>query len=159
MVQVKVSDGVATPVFGLSALLSVLTAADGYIVIPEEATGLDAGTEVDVILLCLTARSSVTCRPHGTGRVARGQGRRGLPGPAAPPIAVPVTEAAGLVTAAPVWATRSSPPFDAAGMDGIADHAPPTRWAPARRRPSTWRRTPTTWSTPATRCPPAGTRS
>ena len=40
----------ATPVFGLSALLSVLTAADGYIVIPEEATGLDAGTEVDVTL-------------------------------------------------------------------------------------------------------------
>ncbi len=43
-------DGVAAPVFGLSALLSVLTAADGYIVIPEEATGLDAGSEVDVIL-------------------------------------------------------------------------------------------------------------
>src|SRR5271166_4449648 len=35
-------------------------------------------------------------------------------------VTVPVTEAAGLVTAAPVWATRSSPPFDAAGMDGIA---------------------------------------
>jgi molybdopterin molybdotransferase len=40
----------ATPEFGLSALLSVLTAADVYIVIPEEATGLDAGTEVDVTL-------------------------------------------------------------------------------------------------------------
>jgi len=50
VVQVKVSDGVAVPVFGLSALLSVLTAADGYIVIPDEATGLDAGSEVDVIL-------------------------------------------------------------------------------------------------------------
>src|SRR6516165_1138181 len=35
-------------------------------------------------------------------------------------ITVPVTEAAGMVTAAPVWAIRSSPPFDAAGMDGIA---------------------------------------
>ena len=46
----KVSDGVAVPVFGLSALLSVLTAADGYIVIPAEATGLDAGSEVNVIL-------------------------------------------------------------------------------------------------------------
>jgi molybdopterin biosynthesis enzyme len=41
---------VATPLFGASALLSVLTAADGYIVIPEEATGLDAGTEVTVTL-------------------------------------------------------------------------------------------------------------
>ena len=50
VVQVKVSDGVAVPVFGLSALLSVLTAADGYIVIPDEATGLDAGSEVDVVL-------------------------------------------------------------------------------------------------------------
>ena len=48
--QVRISDGVATPVFGLSALLSVLTAADGYIVIPEEATGLDAGSEVAVTL-------------------------------------------------------------------------------------------------------------
>ena len=28
----------------------MLTEADGYIVIPEEATGLDAGSEVDVIL-------------------------------------------------------------------------------------------------------------
>src|SRR5215472_18545299 len=37
-----------------------------------------------------------------------------------PAITVPVTEAAGLVTAAPIWAVRSSPPFDAAGMDGIA---------------------------------------
>jgi molybdopterin molybdotransferase len=50
VVQVKVSDGVAVPVFGLSALLSVLTAADGYIVIPDEATGLDAGSEVNVTL-------------------------------------------------------------------------------------------------------------
>jgi putative molybdopterin biosynthesis protein len=40
-----------------------------------------------------------------------------------PVIEVPLAEAAGLVTAAPVWATRSSPPFDAAGMDGIAVRA------------------------------------
>jgi molybdopterin molybdotransferase len=50
VVQVRVREGVATPVFGLSALLSVLTVADGYIVIPEEATGLDAGSEVNVTL-------------------------------------------------------------------------------------------------------------
>jgi molybdopterin molybdotransferase len=50
VVQVTVRGGAATPVFGLSALLSVLTAADGYIVIPEAATGFDAGTEVDVTL-------------------------------------------------------------------------------------------------------------
>lgn len=51
VIQVRVSeDRVAIPLFGPSALLSVLIAADGYIVIPEEATGLDAGSEVDVIL-------------------------------------------------------------------------------------------------------------
>jgi putative molybdopterin biosynthesis protein len=43
-----------------------------------------------------------------------------------PAIDVPVDQAAGLVTAAPVWATRSSPPFDAAGMDGIAVRAADT---------------------------------
>jgi molybdopterin molybdotransferase len=50
VVQVTVAGGVATPLFGVSALLSVLTDADGYIVIPEEATGLAAGTEVDLTL-------------------------------------------------------------------------------------------------------------
>jgi molybdopterin molybdotransferase len=50
VVQVTVRAGIATPLFGVSALLSVLTAADGYVVIPEEATGLTAGTEVDVTL-------------------------------------------------------------------------------------------------------------
>ncbi len=50
VVQVTVRAGVATPLFGVSALLSVLTAADGYVVIPAEATGLDAGTDVDVTL-------------------------------------------------------------------------------------------------------------
>jgi putative molybdopterin biosynthesis protein len=43
-----------------------------------------------------------------------------------PAINVAIAEAAGLVTAAPVWATRSSPPFDAAGMDGIAVRAADT---------------------------------
>ena len=43
-----------------------------------------------------------------------------------PATRVPVTHAAGLVTAGPVWAVRSSPPFDAAGMDGIAVRAADT---------------------------------
>jgi molybdopterin molybdotransferase len=50
VVQVALRDGVATPLFGASALLSVLTAADGYVVVPGEATGLDGGTEVEVTL-------------------------------------------------------------------------------------------------------------
>jgi molybdopterin molybdotransferase len=50
IVQVAVRDGVASPLFGASALLSILSAADGYVVIPDEATGLQAGTEVDVTL-------------------------------------------------------------------------------------------------------------
>jgi molybdopterin molybdotransferase len=50
VVQVSVCDGVAEPLFGPSALLSVLTRADGYVVVPEPATGLDGGTEVEVTL-------------------------------------------------------------------------------------------------------------
>ncbi|GAA4692636.1 molybdopterin molybdotransferase MoeA [Pseudonocardia yuanmonensis] len=50
VVQVRLVDGVAEPLFGPSALLSVLTRADGYVVVPEPATGLDAGTEVEVVL-------------------------------------------------------------------------------------------------------------
>lgn len=48
VVQVQVRDGVATPLFGFSALLSLLTRADGYIVVPAPATGLDEGTTVSV---------------------------------------------------------------------------------------------------------------
>ena len=50
MVQVRVRDGVATPLFGFSALLSLLTSADGYIVVPEAATGLDADASVTVTI-------------------------------------------------------------------------------------------------------------
>jgi molybdopterin molybdotransferase len=48
VVQARVRDGIATPLFGSSSLLSILTAADGYLVVPEAATGLAAGTEVEV---------------------------------------------------------------------------------------------------------------
>src|SRR5262249_61674934 len=48
VVQVRLEEGLAVPLFGLSALLSVLTAADGFVVVPEEATGLGAGAHVDV---------------------------------------------------------------------------------------------------------------
>jgi putative molybdopterin biosynthesis protein len=41
-------------------------------------------------------------------------------------VRVGLEEAVGRVTAAPVWATRSSPPFDAAAMDGIAVRAADT---------------------------------
>ena len=43
IVQVAVRDGVAAPLFGASALLSILSAADGCIVVADEATGLQAG--------------------------------------------------------------------------------------------------------------------
>src|SRR5499433_658596 len=50
VIQVRLEDGLAVPLFGVSALLSILTAADGYVVVPEEATGLGSGTDVDVTL-------------------------------------------------------------------------------------------------------------
>jgi molybdopterin molybdotransferase len=49
VVQVALREELAEPIFGPSALLSVLTAADGYLLIPEEANGLSAGEAVDVI--------------------------------------------------------------------------------------------------------------
>jgi molybdopterin molybdotransferase len=50
VVQVKLTGALAEPLFGPSALLSVLTRADGYLTIPEPATGLDAGTDIEVTL-------------------------------------------------------------------------------------------------------------
>jgi molybdopterin molybdotransferase len=50
VVQVRLEDGEAVPLFGSSSLLSILTAADGYVVVPEPATGLAAGSEVEVTL-------------------------------------------------------------------------------------------------------------
>jgi molybdopterin molybdotransferase len=51
VVHVRLGDGVAEPLFGKSALLSMLAAADGYVVVPEAATGLPAGADADVVLL------------------------------------------------------------------------------------------------------------
>ena len=50
VVQVTLAGEVVTPLFGSSALLSILTRADGYLIVPEPATGLPAGTEVEVTL-------------------------------------------------------------------------------------------------------------
>jgi molybdopterin molybdotransferase len=50
VVQVRLDGDAAEPLFGSSSLLSVLTAADGYVVVPEAATGLAAGSEVEVML-------------------------------------------------------------------------------------------------------------
>jgi molybdopterin molybdotransferase len=50
VVQVSLDEGSATPLFGSSALLSILARADGYVVVPEAATGLPAGAEVEVTL-------------------------------------------------------------------------------------------------------------
>jgi putative molybdopterin biosynthesis protein len=43
-----------------------------------------------------------------------------------PAMTVQLAAAAGRVTAEPIWAARSSPPFDAAAMDGIAVRSPET---------------------------------
>jgi molybdopterin molybdotransferase len=50
VVQVRLDGDEAEPLFGSSSLLSILTAADGYVVVPEPATGLPAGSDVEVIL-------------------------------------------------------------------------------------------------------------
>ena len=49
VVQVRLTTtALAEPIFGSSALLSVLTAADGYLIVPEDANGLSAGEPVEV---------------------------------------------------------------------------------------------------------------
>jgi molybdopterin molybdotransferase len=40
----------AIPLFGKSAMISILARADGYVVIPEHVEGLDSGTGVEVHL-------------------------------------------------------------------------------------------------------------
>ncbi len=50
VVQVRLRGELAEPIFGSSALLSVLTAADGYLLVPEDANGLSAGDPVEVFL-------------------------------------------------------------------------------------------------------------
>jgi molybdopterin molybdotransferase len=50
VVQVRLDGDDAEPLFGSSSLLSILTAADGYVVVPEAATGLAAGSDVEVML-------------------------------------------------------------------------------------------------------------
>jgi len=50
VVQVALRGGAAVPLFGASALLTILTAADGWIEVHDDATGLQGGTEVEVKL-------------------------------------------------------------------------------------------------------------
>jgi molybdopterin molybdotransferase len=50
VVQVRLNGEQAEPLFGPSALLSVLTAADGYLIVPEDANGLSDGESVDVFV-------------------------------------------------------------------------------------------------------------
>jgi molybdopterin molybdotransferase len=49
VVQVRLIGERAEPIFGPSALLSVLTAADGYLIVPEDANGLPGGEPVEVV--------------------------------------------------------------------------------------------------------------
>jgi molybdopterin molybdotransferase len=50
VVQVRLRGVDAEPLFGPSALLSVLTAAEGYVIVPEDANGLSAGDAVEVFV-------------------------------------------------------------------------------------------------------------
>jgi molybdopterin molybdotransferase len=50
VVQVRLAGKDAEPLFGSSSLLSILAAADGYLLVPEAATGLAAGSDVEVML-------------------------------------------------------------------------------------------------------------
>ena len=150
-----------TPIFGPSALLSVLTAADGYVVVPEDANGLCAGDDRRRDALSLMAHHPVHPRrpgwPRRSPRGARACAAAGCPS-RLDAVRLELTEAVGRVTAEPIWATRSSPPFDAAAMDGIAVRAADTRRRERDRRRCCLDPPRSRSSTPATRCPRASTR-
>jgi molybdopterin molybdotransferase len=48
VVQVRIEDGRAVPLFGKASQLSIMTAADGWLTVPEAVGGLHAGAQVDV---------------------------------------------------------------------------------------------------------------
>lgn len=48
VIQVRLTDGDAEPIFGKSALLSVIARADGFVVVDDDESGLYAGTDVTV---------------------------------------------------------------------------------------------------------------
>ena len=147
-------DGVATPLFGSSALLGPMGGADGWFCVPEPDTGWppaprsrsgSTGDAAAPFLRDVPAAEALAAWLDGV------RSRR-------PPARVERSAAAlGRVTAAPVWALRSSPAYDAAAMDGIAVRAADTLGATEtspRERAGASRS-----STPATRCPTASTRS
>jgi molybdopterin molybdotransferase len=49
VVQVALRGGEAVPLFGKAALLSVMTRAEGYLVVPDDVQGFAEGTAVDVV--------------------------------------------------------------------------------------------------------------
>ena len=104
--------------------------ADGYVVVPEAATGLAAGTEVDVTAVWLSAERAGTARslqdvPADEALAAwrRACAAGGCPArvPAVARRLSPTRSDAS--PPEPIWARRSSPAFDAAAMDGIAVRA------------------------------------
>ena len=136
VVQVRLAGAEAVPLFGSSSLLSILTAADGYIVVPESATGVAAGSEVEVTLTGSGGRENVRDgratpfihdRPAAEALAAWEEACAAAGCPERlDTVSLPLGEAVGRVTAEPVWARTSSPPFDAAAMDGIAVRAADT---------------------------------
>jgi molybdopterin molybdotransferase len=51
VILVKVSDGFAAPVPSKSGLISTVSLADGYMIIPRDTEGLAKGSKVKVFLL------------------------------------------------------------------------------------------------------------
>ena len=162
IVQVAVRDGVATPLFGASALLSVprrgrrVHRGTGR---GHRAAGRNRGRRDPVPAEVHGHHAVHQRRPgrRGAGRLAHGLRGRGLPGPGRDESRRPARGRRARHRR-PVWATRSSPSFDASAMDGIAVRAADTIGAsestpvfiePTRRRPrhrrSDARRASTPW--------------
>ena len=162
VVQVAVRDGVAAPLFGASALLSILTRRRRLHRRPrrrDRAAGGHRGRR-HAVHLGRPRDCGWPPRPfiHDVPAAEALAAWRAACAAAGCPerveaVRLGLHEAVGRVTAEPVWATRSSPSFDASAMDGIAvragRHGRREREHAGVPRPGRLRRA----STPATRCP------
>ena len=119
-----------------------------YLLVPEAATGLAAGSPVRyAVPLVARAAPFIQDQPAAEAFASWEEACAAAGCPERLEVVrLPLDQAVGRVTAEPVWATRSSPPFDAAAMDGIAVHSrrhgrrgetSPVRSRRARSRSST----------------------
>ena len=102
------------PIFAKSSVISTLSKADGYFVVPEGQEGLEAGVEVEVFPLLRKRYLDTISKEEALKRVLA------VVNPLEETEVLTVPDCRGRITAEPVRAKLSNPPFTCAAMDGYA---------------------------------------